>query len=119
MTETNGNGKTVKEMVSDLSGRVEAYAAAQNAAIASLQTQVNAVSTTQAVHEAGDGHAGLKGGLKRVEDKLDNIALAMAEKRGEERANARAWKIIAAVASIPGVSALLAVLLGFDPTGQH
>lgn len=119
MTDTNSNGKTVKELINDLGGRVEAYTNAQNATNASLQSQITAVTTAQAVHEAGDGHPALTLGLKRVEDKLDSMLLSLAENRGERKANDRTWKIIATVASIPGIGALLALLLGFDPTGQQ
>ena len=112
MSDTNGNGSTVKEMVRGLTDRVEAYMNGQTAQNAHLQEQISQLRVDQAVHSAGDGHINLANSLTTANSKLDTLISNQAEKRGEDRANARAWKIIAAVASIPGVSALAAIIFG-------
>lgn len=103
-TNGNGNGMTVKELITDLTTKLDAYAATA----AALKVDV-------AVHAAGDGHPGLAVSLKEVSNKIDGIAISMAERKGERAGNDRTWKVIASLMSLPGIGALVAILTGNTP----
>lgn len=110
-TSTSTGGATVKELINGLSGKFDAYALAQAAQNASFQSQISDLRVGLESHKAGEGHDAQLRELALLRQSVDNLATSSAEQRGERRGSERVWKIVYTLMSLPGVGAIVALIL--------